>query len=507
MRPPLPAFNEPHESVRHGMTVNPKKLHPYDRPPRRRRNVIPGAPGSAATGFGVVAALWLAAATGIGVLALGLKLLTDFSFSQALGVFDLTFTVDARRAESAFINAVVYGWLSNVGFAAICFMTPRLTGRALIAERWLIVALAIWNLALLGGITGLYVFDAVGHHPLTAFPWWIHGGLVTAAFIVTASFAASAVSALRTGYISLWFAAVALLGLLGLTTINVVISFLTLSEVATALTSAYVSASLGTVWVLGSAIATLYYVLPRASGNPLAASGMALLAFVTWLVLVPFAGLAEVVDTSVPYAFTTIGSVATALLVVPAFLVAMNLLLTLRGRLSLLFGPTPMAFAVIGLAFIVASTLLQGIGALRSVASVVGGTEWTLGAFIFGALGAATFAGLALIEHALPRLLRREWGGGFLSGITLWTAFGGATIAGLLLIGSGLAEGSMLRQAAPPDQIAGVLLPFRVIALGGLGLVALSALTTVVNVFLMYTSGQPAPIAAPAGAAAAGAGH
>ena len=170
MRPPLPAFNEPHESVRHGMTVNPKKLRPYDRPPRRRRSLIPGTPGSAATGFGVAAALWLAAATGIGVLALGLKLLTDFSFSQALGVFDLTFTLDESRAESAFVNAVVYGWLSNVGFAAICFITPRLTGRPLVAERWLNVALAIWNLTLLAGIGALYVFDAVGHYPLTALP-------------------------------------------------------------------------------------------------------------------------------------------------------------------------------------------------------------------------------------------------------------------------------------------------------------------------------------------------
>jgi hypothetical protein len=164
---------------------------------------------------------------------------------------------------------------------------------------------------------------------------------------------------------------------------------------------------------------------------------------------------------------------------------------------------------VIGVAFVVASGLLEGIGALRSVAGGVGGTDWRLGAFVFLALGACTFAGLALIEHAFPRLLRREWGGGLLSGVTLWAAFGGATIAGVLLIGSGLAEGSLLGQAVPQEEIAAALLPYRGVALLGLALLGLASLSTLVNLFLMYTSGRPAPISAPASAtpAAAAPGH
>jgi cytochrome c oxidase cbb3-type subunit I len=490
------------------MTVNPKKLRPYDQPPRRRRSLIPGSPGSAAIGFGVAAALWLTVATGIGALAVGLRLLPDFSFSAPLGVFDLTFQLNADRAESAFINAVTYGWLSNVGFAAVAFIAPRLTGGRLAAERWVNVALAIWNLALLGGITTLYFFDTVGHQPLTAMPWWIDGGLATAAFIVTASFAATAASSLRGGYVSLWYFGVGLLGLLGLTTVNVVISFLELPDVATALTSGYVARTLETVWLLGATIATLYYLVPRVSGSPLSDGGVAILAFLAWLVLAPVAGLAELVDQSIPYAITTIGSVATILLIVPAFLVAMNLMNTLRGRMSLLFTPTPAAFAVIGLAFLVGSGLLEGIGALRSVADVIGGTDWVLGAFVFLGLGASTFAGLALIEHAFPRLLRREWGGGLLSGVTLWAAFGGAAIAGLLLIGSGLAEGSLLRQASPQEEIFAALLPYRGVALLGIGLLGLAALSTLVNLFLMYTSGLPAPTSTPSAATApAGAGH
>lgn len=490
------------------MTVNPKKLRPYDEPPKRRRGLIPGGPGTAAIGFGVMGALWLAAATGIGVLWMGLAVLNVPTASFPLGVFDLSFELSVARLEAAFVNGVVYGWLSNVAFAAICFFTPRLAGRTLAGERWANVGLALWNLSLLGGIAALYVFDAPAHYPLTAFPWLIDGGLATGAAIVSASFAVTAASALRGGYISLWYAAVALLALLGLLTINVGIGFFDFGEVATALTSAYVSRTLETTWVLGTAIATLYYVVPRASGNPLAIGGVALLGFVSWLLFAPLAGLARLVDTTVPYFVTTVGSVATILLLVPALLVAMNLVVTLRGRFDLLFGVNAGAYAVIGIAFLVASALLEAVGALISVSGLVGGTDWVVGAFVFTSLGAATFAGLGLLEHAMPRLLRREWGGGVLSITTLWSAFAGATLAGTFLIGGGIAEGSMLRQAAAQDAIAAALIPYRSGAFLGLGLVALAGLATIVNLFLMYSSGRLAPTAAPASATAtAGAGH
>src|SRR5918997_985938 len=80
--------------------------------PRRR---------TAATGFFVAAALWLAVAAGLGVLAIGLRLV-EFELSIPLGLFGLSFELDARRVDYAFVNATVFGWLTNAGFAAIAFM-------------------------------------------------------------------------------------------------------------------------------------------------------------------------------------------------------------------------------------------------------------------------------------------------------------------------------------------------------------------------------------------------
>ena len=491
------------------MTVNPKKLRPYDQPPRRRRTLIPDGPDSAATGFFIAAALWLAVAVGLGALALGLRLIS-VELSIPL-LFGYSFEFDQRRVDYAFVNATVFGWLTNAGFAAVAFMTPRLLGRRLVGEAGMNVAMLIWNLSLAGGVAALYVFDLGPNAPLTAIGWLFEGGMALGALIVTGAFVATAAPSLRTGYVSLWFAGVALLALLGLTGLNALLGvleiFFELPELALALASVYDERAIAVLWLLGMAYAVLHYVIPRASGQPLAWAGLGLLTFLSWLVLAPLSGLAELLDASIPFAITSLGNVATMLLLVPAALTVINLVQTMSGRWTLLFGAGTVAFAAVALAFLLASSLLDAIGSLRSVHVLVGGTDWERGAFVWAAFGAFTFAAFALADHALPRILRRAWSGGLLAGAELWLAFGGATIAGLALMGGGMAEGSLLAQGTAPEAIIEGLLVYRAAALLGFGMVALAGLAFGVNLFLMYTAGEPAEYAVSGPTAAATAGH
>ncbi len=493
------------------MTVNrnPKKSRPYDQPPKRRRKLIPDAPGSSATGFLIAAALWLLVATGIGVLALVIRLV-PFELTFPLGVFELAFELNTRRVDAAFVNATVFGWLSNAGFAAVAFMTPRLLGRPLVAEKLMNVAMLFWNMALAGGIAALYVFELGPNAPLTAMLWLFDGGLATAALIVTGAFLATVGSSVRTAYVSTWFAGVALLGLLGLLGLNATLGvaslFLDIDEVTTALISLVIDRGIVVIWLLGITYATLFYVVPRASGQALASGGLALLTFVAWLALAPGSLLAELRIPEVPAVITTAGSVATMLLLVPAALAVVNLVQTMEGRWTLLFGTGAVGFAAVSLAFLLGASLLEAIGALRAIDAQVGGTDWERGLFLWSAFGTYSFAAFALSEHALPRLLRRSWGGGALSGSLLWLTFGGATVAGLALMGGGLAEGTLRAAAAAPEQMTAALAPYRAVAFLGFGLVALGAVAMLVNLFLLYTSGEPVEYVVP-GQAATAAGH
>lgn len=494
------------------MTVNPnpKKSRPYDQPPKRRRSLIPGGPDSAATGFMVVSILWLTASLGIALLAMAIRVV-PFELTWPFGFFDLGFELDRRRVDAALLNATVYGFVSNAGFAAIAFMTPRLVGRPLRFEGPVNIGLAIWNLSLAGGIAALYVFDLGPNAPLTAMPWLFMGGLATGALILTGSFLLTVGATLTSAYISIWFAAIALLGLLGLVGLAAAVAFadlfLEIPELAVALVSVFIERAILSMWLLGAVYAILHYIVPRAAGQPLASSGLAILTWLTWLALAPASALATLVDPVIPYAITTIGEVATMLLILPAALAVVNLAQTMQGRWTLLLGVGPAAFAAVSLAFLLAVSMLDAIGALRSVQALVGGTEWERGLFAWVALGAFGLAALGFFEHALPRLMRRAWGGGFLAAAQLWLVFGGVTIAGLALMGCGLAEGAFRAQGATPEVVAAGIMPYLIVAFGGIGLAALGGLAALANMFRAYTSAAPAEYVVPGQSAPAAAGH
>ncbi|MBA3587657.1 MAG: hypothetical protein H0W41_08480 [Chloroflexi bacterium] len=81
------------------------------------------------------------------------------------------------------------------------------------------------------------------------------------------------------------------------------------------------------------------------------------------------------------------------------------------------------------------------------------------------------------------------------------------TVAGLALMGGGMAEASLLGQGTAPDAVGDMLLGYRAIAFAGFGMVALAGLSFLVNLFLMYTSGERVDYAVPGTSATAAAGH
>jgi cytochrome c oxidase cbb3-type subunit 1 len=481
------------------MAVNPKKLRPYDQPPKVRRPIIPNAPDSAATAFLVAALVWFLIATGIGLLWAAMQLFpSQLTFSLAVPTFSGTLAVELSPAtvSSGFWNSLVYGWLGNAGLGAIFFITPRLLGRRLVDEHVASTSAGLWNVGLLAGLTVLYVPKLAATGALTEFPLPVDGVLLLALLLANDSFWRTLLASReKLPYVSIWYFGVAILALLGLYGLATLAPLLHLPATGALLANAFYGRALEALCVSGIALGTLYYVIPRATGNPLYSWGLAMLGWLLWLGLSTLAPLATLVDTSVPFAITQLGNVATFLLVVPAFLVVANLLQTMTGRWTLVLSPGTIPFALVALTFLVATTMLEAIGALGSVRALVGGTQWGVGVRLFAFLGTATLAFLALADHAFPRLLRRDWGGTLLAEATLWAAFAGAGLAGLALISGGIAHGSLLAQGAAAKAIDGTLFWFRLVLGAGLGLAALGALLATLNVFLMYTSARRADYA------------
>ncbi len=483
------------------MTGTYKKLRPYDQPPKPRRALIPGAPDSAAPLWFALAAVWLVVATGIGLLWIGIQLLPalapdlvpdGFRLAFGIPIINWTFALTPESVTSGFFGALVWGWLTNAAIGAIWYFTPRLTGRPLATNTLANVALALWNLGVAGSIGAAYITELAQPGLLMEAPWWIDGLPLLALLVVNLVFWRSVLSSIRGAYVSLYYAGIGLLALLGFYGLQALseLPFLSLDATVHALIGAAFLRLVLVYWVIGSAVAALYYVVPRATGNPLYSSGLALLGLALWFVLGVGSALGTLLDPSVPRFVTALGSAATIMLVVHAFIVVANLFLTISGRWSLLFDSRTVAFAVIALAFLAASALFDAIGSLGAVQSLVGRTGWPEGAWLFAAGGAATFTSFATADHGLPRVLRRDWHGTPVGTAQLWATFGGVTIAGLALMAGGLAEGSLRVGGASPDAVTGTLLWFDLAVAAGLGLFALGGLAFLVEFFLLYTSGR-----------------
>jgi cytochrome c oxidase cbb3-type subunit 1 len=495
------------------MAVNPKKLRPYDEPPRVRRPLIPSRPDSAATAFLVVGVLWLLVATGLGAIwALMLSFPDQLRFTTEVQlpiIGALPIELSDATVFSAFMDALVFGWLSNVAFAALLFITPRVTGARLVGEQMAWGGMALWNLGVASVVAIAYLPALSTGGRLALLGVLVNGLLLLALLNVNAAFWRTLLaSRKRLPYVSIWFFGLALLAFMGAVALSAAgqaaAIFINLDPTAVALVRAFAARIIATYWILGAALGTLFYVVPRATLNALSSGGMAMAAWLLWAGLSGISGLGALVDPSVPFVVTSIGNVGTILLVAPVFLAVGTLAMTMHGRWAMALNAGTSAFALSSLAFLLATALLEAIGALRSVQELVRGTEWTIGVVIFSTLGSATFAFFAFIDHAAPRMFRRDWADTLLTDGQLWAGFAGATLGGLALIGAGLAHGSLMHEGAPPEQVSATLLWFRLVAAGGLGLAALGAVCVVGTLFLMYTTARRAEYALVDAAPAAG---
>jgi cytochrome c oxidase cbb3-type subunit 1 len=495
------------------------KLRPYDEPPRRRLTLIPRGPNTAASLFLAAAVFWFFVATAIGALWAVLQLVpTSFGASIPLPFgIQLEIVFNQARVLSGFENTLVYGWLTNAGIAALFFIGPRLVGRQLEFRGFAFLAWLIWNFATVAGGLALIYTNFIQTGPLAEYPFLVDGAALSALALVNLSFWATVLP--RRGgttdallYPSTWYLGVGLLAFTGIYGLASLPSYAIwiypgIGEANAALITAFSANAIESYWLLGAAVGVLYYVVPRAANAQLYSLGLAAVGFVLWLPLAGLYGVAALIDPAVPYVITTLGTVGAFLLIVHAFLVAANLLRTLSGRWALALGRGAIPFALVAITFLVGTAVLQGAGALRSVQVLTGPTVWSVGALVVTAGGAYTFAQLAFTDYALPRVLHRAWRPGMLNSILLWATLGGALIGGLALMFGGIAQGSMITQAAAPEAISQTLMVFMVVAAGGLGLAALGGATLLAIAFVMFTSGRYAERAIPAGAAAAAAGH
>ncbi|MDH3540026.1 MAG: cbb3-type cytochrome c oxidase subunit I, partial [Acidimicrobiia bacterium] len=371
------------------------------------------------------------------VLAGGLTLLASLKLSYPAFLDTSGFFSYGRLAPMALTSAV-FGWLTFANLAAVYYLLPRLTGARLWNEPAAIVAGALGAIVTLAGVIGIGLGFTDGL-PLAEFYWPVDLVLIALYLVPLAIAMMTLRDRTEEGmYISLWYI---LAGLIWLPGLMIAGNIPGAGAVGGAIqNSFFVSALLGQ-WAVGLGIGAVYYVIPKATGNPLFSRPLALAGFWSLAFAQLWTGPAQLIFGPASDWIETIAVVFAFGLIVPALAVLANFVGTMSGSWGLLAERADLRFGVAGAVAVAFFALVTGVGGFRSVSAVVGLTPFEAGTRYALVFIAASLLSSSFLYHAFPRVLGRQlFSPGLATAHLRLTLWGGGTTV-LLFWLAGIASG------------------------------------------------------------------
>ena len=268
--------------------------------------------------FFVSAVIWLLAASVLGVIAaLGL--------GSSVGVLRDCAWFTPGRIAAAQQDLFIYGWGFNAFFALNLWLLAQL-GRFEFRNGWLAQLGGVaWNLALTYGIARVFAGDMTGYR-LLDFPREV-GPVLAVAFLLAGFWPIVAFARRPSGhtFASQWFVvgasfAFPLVYLLA----QLLVLWQPASGVVQALAHSWFVANLLQLWFGASALAAIYYFLPKVLERTLTGYYLAPVAFWTFFLFAGWTGPAALVGSPVPLWLQSTGVVAAAMMIIPVIIVAIN---------------------------------------------------------------------------------------------------------------------------------------------------------------------------------------
>ena len=417
--------------------------------------------------------------------------------SMAAVRFPTLFPISAGRLRPMAAIALFLGWLVLGLAGGVYYLLPRLTGASLRAEGLANLALAAaagtFGIAIV--LVGLGFGD--GREPF-AIPWWwdvpVLGILCVPALVTMGSMGERRES---TVYPSLWFMVA---GVTWLPVLYLIGNLPGLRSLAMTLGDLVFTGGFLHVWALGVSTGMAYYVVPKASGQPLANRQLAKVGFWSLLFGAVWIGPVQLVAGPQPEWLQAVGSVLGLAIPVAAVANAVNLALTIGPEWKNIGRRPILASAMAGSVMAAIAGIAAAIAGFRSAAVLVAFTPFWEGVtylLVFGAviLLFASFAWLAIptlvgrmidSQARARKLVRRitfSAGGTFLflvlSGLAAGYGWAGAAYSGLVEnFGEGWAETSGL-----PSLLFGIALLFAALGL-------LAQLGICLSIYRSLTSGR-----------------
>jgi cytochrome c oxidase cbb3-type subunit 1 len=393
------------------------------------------------------------------------------------------------RLEAMARDLFLYGWASQAAIAAGIWLMARLSGRPLggaILRTVINSAVVLWNLAVLLGTLAILAGYSTGTEWLE-YPNWVSAMLLLSFLMIGIWVVclfdrrAGIVSGGRAGT-ALWYIVAGFCcfpWVYG--TANLLLTWKPVSGSAQAAVQAWFSGGFLLLWLLPVALASLYALLPRFSGEHLNRRNLAPLGFWLFLFLGGWAGLSRLIGGPVPAWMTSAGVVSGVLFLIPVLIALINLAPLSRPGLEGAEGVT-WRYLRSGLFLVLAAALFSAFVSLPAVSAFARFTGVTASRDVLWLLGAVSFTLLGVIYKAVPVLLGREGWSPSLSATQFWLAFAGVLLLASLLLLEGLVVGlALLDPVVSFLNITSYAQPFHVLEASAWLIILASAVLAAAN--------------------------
>jgi cytochrome c oxidase cbb3-type subunit 1 len=394
--------------------------------------------------FFVSAVVWLLAASVLGVIG-------ALDLGASVGVLRDCAWFTPGRIATAQQDLFVYGWGFNAFFALNLWLLSQL-GRFEFRNGWLAQLGGVaWNLALTYGVARVFAGDMTGYR-LLDFPREV-GPVLAAAFLLAGFWPIVAFARRPSGhtFASQWFVvgasfAFPLVYLLA----QLLVLWQPASGVVQAIAHSWFVANLLQLWFGASALAAIYYFLPKVLERTLTGYYLAPVAFWTFFLFAGWTGPAALVGSPVPLWLQSTGVVAAAMMLIPVIIVSINVLGTLssQGGWARAWNDTTLRFVSFGAVAFTLAGVLGGVFAFRSMSAVVRFTSFATGLEQLLVYGCASMVVFGASYFILPRLTGALWPSAKLVHVHFWATALGFLAALVAWLVGGWQNGQLLANPA-----------------------------------------------------------
>ena len=399
--------------------------------------------------FFISAVIWLLAASVLGVIA-ALQ-----QASPSAGPFRGCEILTYGHVAAAQRNLFVYGWGFNAFFALNLWLLSQL-GRFELRNGWLAtLGGAVWNLALTYGVIQIFAGRQNGFG-LLEFPREV-GPVLAVAFLLAGFWPIVAFARRPTGhtFASQWFVVGASFAFpLTYLLAQLLVLWQPASGVVQAIAHGWFVSNLLLLWFGASALAAVYYFLPKVLGRTISGYYLAPVGFWTFFLFAGWTGPAALVGAPIPLWLQSVGVVAGAMLMVPVIITAINFHGTLssEGGWSRAWNDTTLRFVSFGAVAFTLFGALNAVFGFRGYNAVVRFTSFAAGQEQLLTYACATMVLFGAAYFVLPRLTGSLWPSAKLVHVHFWATALGAVVSIAALIVGGYESGKQLADASVSFQ-------------------------------------------------------